>query len=79
MLLLRILEQAFLTKDVTFSANGVDFATVSSGMVTQSDTVIVEAIWNPDTEGDYEIVATIPDDGNNFDNSARHDATCISI
>ena len=59
-----------LEKDVTFSANGIDFATASTGMLTQSDTVVVEVIWNPSVTGNYEIEATIPDDGNNSDNSA---------
>ncbi len=61
---------SILEKDVTFTANGVEFATVSSGMVEPSDTVVVEAMWNPNLEGDYEIIATIPDDGGNYNNSA---------
>jgi len=51
-----------LEKDVTFTANGVVYATVSTGMVNQSETVTVEAIWNPTIEDDYELVATVPDD-----------------
>ncbi len=60
-----------LSKDVTFSANGIDYATVNSGLVLQSDTVIVEATWNPSTEGDYLMEVSIPDDmGGQNDNSA---------
>ncbi len=59
-----------LDKDITFSANGVDFAVVSSGMVQQSDTVIVEATWVPTTEGDYEVTATLPDDQGTDDNNS---------
>jgi len=59
-----------LDKNVSFTANGVEFATAPTGPVTQSDTVVVEVIWNPDTEGDYEITATLPDDmGTDNDNS----------
>ncbi len=51
-----------LDKDVTFTANGVDFAIAPTGPVTQSDTVVVEVLWNPSTAGDYEIVASVPAD-----------------
>jgi len=61
---------SILDKNVTFTANGVEFGTAATGPVTQSDTVLVEVIWNPDTEGDYEITATLPDDmGTDNDNS----------
>ena len=59
-----------LEKDVTFSANGADYAVVATGMVNQSDTVIVEATWNPSTTGDYELVASVPADMGNSNNSS---------
>ncbi|MEZ5082710.1 MAG: GEVED domain-containing protein [Bacteroidales bacterium] len=51
-----------LNKDITFSANGIDFAVVPTGLVNQSDTVIVEATWVPEVMGDYEVRATLPED-----------------
>ena len=59
-----------IDKDVTFTANGVVFATAPTGPVTQSDTVVVEVIWNPDTEGDYELTATVPDDMGPYDDNS---------
>lgn len=61
---------AALDKDVTFSANGVDYATVSSGLVEPDDTVLVEAIWLPNLEGDYELIASVPDDLGQDDNNS---------
>jgi len=59
-----------LEKDVTFTANGVEFGTVTTGMVTQSDTVVVEVIWNPELEGEYELTASVPEDEGEDDNNA---------
>ena len=61
---------AILNKDITFSANGIDFAVVPTGMVSQSDTVIIEANWIPVVMGDYEITATLPDDQGTDDNNS---------
>jgi hypothetical protein len=58
-----------LDKELTFTANGVEFATAFTGEVTQSDTVIVDVIWNPETEGDYEIVASLEEDMSMENNS----------
>jgi hypothetical protein len=58
-------------KEVTFKSNGQTFATVVSDSVMQSDTMVVEAIWHPLTEGDYELEVSIPDDnGMEDDNQA---------
>ena len=59
-----------LDKDITFSANGIDFAVVPTGMVSQSDTVMIEATWVPVVIGDYEITATLPDDQGTDDNNS---------
>jgi len=59
-----------LDKNITFSANGVDFAVVPTGMVSQSDTVVVEATWVPSLEGDYTITASLPDDQGTDDNNS---------
>jgi len=62
-------------KDVTFVVNDDTIAVVPSGMVTQSDTVIVETVWHPLTEGDYEITASVPEDqGTDNNNSAAMNA-----
>jgi hypothetical protein len=56
------------TKDVTFKVNGQVFAVINTDSVVQSDTVIVEAIWHPDTTGSYVIEASIPEDSDNSNN-----------
>jgi len=51
-------------KDVSFTANGIEIATVSSKLIELGQTDTVSVVWTPTLEGDYLLEASVIADEN---------------